>query len=144
MWAFIIIFILIVFTLVSRDIIEGKGFYDLARRTGESISLTLIVFLSVFLFTLMLTGNSKEVINEYKIDNTYKNIQIEGDEFLVFEELDFVVPAEEAIVYFTHEKKYDKNILIEENTIINKNIFSKIVGLDGKTVKTTYRLYINK
>ena len=118
MWFFIIIFILIVFILVSKDIIEGKGFYNLASRIGESMPLTLIVFLSVFLLTLMLTGNSKEVINEYKIDNTYKSIQIEGDEFLVFEELDFVVPAEEAIVYFTHEKKHDKNLLIEENTII--------------------------
>ena len=144
MWFSIIIFILIIFILISKDIIEGKGFYDLASRIAESMTLTLVVFLSVLLLTLLLTGNSKEVINEYKIDDTYKSIQIEGNEFLVFEELDFVVPAEEAIVYFTHEKKYDKNILIEENTIINKNIFSKIVGLDGKTVKTTYKLYINK
>lgn len=144
MWAFIIIFILIVFILISKDIIEGKGSYNFYLHIVQSIALTLIVFFVSFIFTLMLTGNNKEVINEYKIDNTYKSIQIEGDEFLVFEELDFVVPAEEAIVYFTHEKKYDKNILIEENTIINKNIFSKIIGLDGKTVKTTYRLYINK
>ena len=144
MWAFIIIFILIVSIFISKDIIEGRKFYNLASHIAESMTIALIVFLSVLLLTLLLTGNSKEVINEYKIDNTYKSIQIEGNEFLVFEELDFVVPAEEAIVYFTHEKKYDKNILIEENTTINKNIFSKIIGLDGKTVKTTYRLYINK
>lgn len=144
MWFSIIIFILIVFILISKDIIEGKGFYDFDLRIVQSIVLTLIVFLSVFLFTLLLTGSSKEVINEYKTDNTYRSIQIEGNEFLIFDELDFVVPAEEAVVYFTHEKKHDKNILIEENTIINKNIFSKIIGIDGKTVKTTYRLYINE
>ena len=144
MWFSIIIFILIVFILISKDIIDGKGFYDFDLRIVQSIGVTLIMFLSVFLFTLLLTGSSKEVINEYKIDNTYKSIQIEGNEFLIFDELDFVIPAEEAVVYFTHEKKHDKNILIEENTIINKNIFSKIIGLDGKTVKTTYRLYINK
>lgn len=144
MWFSIIIFILIVFILISKDIIEGKGFYDFDLRIVQSMTLTLAVFLSVLILTLLLTGNSKEVINEYKIDNTYKSIQIEGNEFLIFDELDFVVPAEEAVVYFTHEKKHDNNILIEENTIFNKNIFSKIIGLDGKTVKTTYRLYINK